>query len=125
MSGPAQKIRHPDRVGLHLRIVLQQGAIIGPGRADLLENIRDLGSIAAAARAMGMSYRRAWLLVDAMSKEFGAPVIAAAAGGADGGRASLTEKGQAVIQLYRRIEAKASAAVAHELRSLHRLVAQG
>ena len=121
MSGTSSKVRHPDRVGLHLRVVLRQGVAVGPGRADLLQGIRDLGSIASAGRAMAMSYRRAWLLVDAISREFGAPVVAAAPGGANGGRAQLTELGQAVLELYRRIERKAAEAVKSELSSLQAL----
>ncbi len=112
------KLRHPERAGLHIRVVLDQGSVMGPGRAELLENIRSLGSIAAAGRAMGMSYRRAWMLVDTTSRDFGAPVVAAAAGGAQGGKAGLTELGESVLALYRQIEAKAAAAAAVELAQL-------
>ena len=122
MSNLAPKVRHPDRTGLHVRIMLPQGAVVGPGRAELMEGIRDLGSIAAAARAMGMSYRRAWLLADAMSNEFGAPIVAAAPGGARGGGAVLTELGAAVLEQYRRIQAKAAEAVTEEVAALEALV---
>ena len=125
MTAHGAKLRHPERPGLHLRVVLSHGGVLGPGRADLLEGIRDHGSIAAAGRAMGMSYRRAWMLVDATSREFGAPVVAASPGGAQGGRAGLTALGADVLALYRRIEAKAAAAVAAEIASLQALTAVG
>jgi molybdate transport system regulatory protein len=115
---PMPKLRHPDHTGLHLRVVLDGGVAVGPGRAELLEHIRDLGSIAAAGRAMGMSYRRAWTLVDATAREFGAPVVEAAPGGARGGSASLTELGARILGLYRSIEAKAAQAAAPELSAL-------
>jgi molybdate transport system regulatory protein len=116
------KLRHPDRHGLHLRIVLRGGATLGPGRAELLEGIRTHGSIAAAGRAMGMSYRRAWLLVEETSSEFGAPMVAARPGGIAGGGAALTELGEAALALYRRAEAHAAAAVTDELAALEALV---
>jgi molybdate transport system regulatory protein len=115
------KIRHPDRVGLHVRVVLDGGVVVGPGRADLLEGIATLGSIAAAGRAMDMSYRRAWLLVEETAQAFGAPVVEAHPGGARGGRATLTELGAAVVRLYREIEAKSTEAVAAELAALRAL----
>ena len=117
------KLRHPDRPGLHVRIVLGQGGAFGPGRAELLEGIRTHGSIAAAGREMGMSYRRAWLLVKETSSDFGAPVVAARPGGAAGGGAGLTTLGEAVLALYRGIEAKAAAATAQDLASLEALAA--
>jgi molybdate transport system regulatory protein len=116
------KLRHPERAGLHIRIVLDGGVAVGPGRADLLQNIADLGSIAAAGRSMGMSYRRAWLLVDETAKAFGAPVVLAAPGGAQGGRAVLTELGTAILKLYREIETKAQQSTAADLAALHALV---
>jgi molybdate transport system regulatory protein len=118
---PMPKLRHPGHTGLHLRVVLDGGVAVGPGRAELLEHIRDLGSIAAAGRAMGMSYRRAWTLVDATAREFGAPVVEAAPGGARGGSASLTELGARILGLYRSIEAKAAQAAAPELSALRAL----
>ena len=115
------KLRHPERAGLHLRVVLQDGVAVGPGRADLLQGIAELGSIAAAGRAMAMSYRRAWLLVDETARAFGGPVVLASQGGAKGGGAALTERGAAVLENYRRIEAKAVKAVQAEIRALQKL----
>ena len=95
------KLRHPDNLGLRVRIVLGDGLILGPGRADLLEGIRDTGSIAAAGRRMGMSYKRAWQLAESLNATFRAPVILAAKGGVSGGGARLTELGEDVLAAYR------------------------
>src|SRR6267142_2348791 len=70
---------------LRVSIVFESGARIGPGKAKLLESIRNTGSISAAAREMGMSYKRAWLLLDSMNQAFTEPVVTAASGGAGGG----------------------------------------
>jgi molybdate transport system regulatory protein len=91
MGGVLPKVRNSQRVGLRLRIVLREEVALGPGRADLLQSIRELGSIAAAGRSLGMSYKRAWTLVNSTSSEFGAPVVAAVAGGKSGGKAQLTD----------------------------------
>jgi molybdate transport system regulatory protein len=98
---------------LKLSIVFESGARIGPGKAMLLESIRDTGSISAAARDMRMSYKRAWLLLDSMNRAFTGPVVTAAPGGTHGGGASLTAFGGELLERYRRIE-KAAAALAHE-----------
>lgn len=109
---------------LKIRIKLCSFAALGPGKADLLAAIGRLGSITAAAKDQGMSYRRAWLLVDEMNRAFQEPVVAASFGGAKGGGASLTQTGLAVIDIYRRVEAKAEAAIESELESLERLLAE-
>ena len=95
---------------IFLRLALAPGVSFGPGKAALLEGIRDLGSIAAAGRRMGMSYQRAWTLVSGMNAQFREPLVAAAKGGAKGGGAALTPLGQAVLAEYRDIEAHAAAA---------------
>src|SRR5216683_3083483 len=74
-------------------IVFESDARIGPGKAALLESIRDTGSISAAARDMGMPYKRAWVLLDSMNRAFKEPVVEAATGGAHGGGAFLTPFG--------------------------------
>jgi molybdate transport system regulatory protein len=76
---------------------------IGPGKADLLDAIATTGSISAAARAMRMSYRRAWLLVRTMNTCFAKPLVEAAKGGAEGGGARLTATGRRVLSRYRRL----------------------
>ncbi len=119
------KVRHLDQTGLHLRVVLPGGVAVGPGRAELLQRISDLGSISAAGRAMGMSYRRAWVLVDETSRAFGAPVVHAAPGGATGGGASLTTLGKAVLAAYRSIEEKAEDAARADIDVLAALARTG
>lgn len=83
---------------------------MGPGKADLLEAIRAHGSISAAARAMEMSYRRAWLLVDAMNRCWKEPLVATLPGRAQGGSARLTGLGEAVLGHYRALQAELAAA---------------
>lgn len=94
------------------RIRLMQGGEIalGPGKADLLQAIREQGSISAAARHMGMSYRRAWLLVDTMNRCFRLPLVLSAAGGSQGGGASLTRHGEEVLAYYEAMLAEVSRA---------------
>ncbi|MCF1710461.1 LysR family transcriptional regulator [Tabrizicola sp. J26] len=89
-----------------LRLRLYFGsAMLGPGKAELLERIRDSGSISAAGRAMGMSYKRAWMLVEEMNAAFAQPVVDSARGGAGGGGARLTETGTTVLAEFRALEA--------------------
>ena len=105
---------------LKVSIVFDSGARIGPGKARLLECIRDTGSISAAARDMRMSYKRAWLLLDSMNRAFSQPVIIAAPGGAKGGGATLTEFGAEVLERYRRIHDRAAATAIDDLAALGR-----
>jgi len=95
---------------------------MGPGKAELVERIADTGSISAAARAMGMSYRRAWQLVEALNKDFRERVVTTAAGGARGGGARVTPFGERVVAEYRAMEDKASDAIASELRRFARYI---
>ncbi len=89
---------------LRLRIMLDSGRRIGPGKIDLLEQIEASGSISGAGRRLAMSYRRAWELVDEMNAMFAAPLVARQVGGPGGGGATLTEHGRSVIARYRGIE---------------------
>jgi molybdate transport system regulatory protein len=98
-----------------LRIAMGKGLILGPGKIDLLEAIVRKGSISAASREMGMSYRRAWLLVEALNQMFSDPVVVAAPGGAHGGGAQITEFGKKIAAAYRRIEQKTRTAIREEL----------
>ena len=98
-----------------LRILMGAAVALGPGKADLLDAVADAGSISAAARAMGMSYRRAWTLVEAMNRDFKEPLIATSAGGSGGGGAHVTETGFEALRRYRAMEDKASAAVSDEI----------
>jgi molybdate transport system regulatory protein len=103
---------------LTLRLDFGPGQAVGHGKIRLLEAVRDYGSISAAGRSMGMSYRRAWLLVDALNTLFDQPVITTKHGGQGGGGAELTPFGDRVVQRYHAIEAKAYAAVAADLAAL-------
>lgn len=105
---------------LRVSIVFESGARIGPGKARMLESIRDTGSISAAAREMGMSYKRAWLLLDSMNRAFTELVVTAAAGGAGGGGATLTPFGAEVLERYRRIHDRAAAMAADDIVALAR-----
>jgi molybdate transport system regulatory protein len=89
---------------------------MGPGKADLVEHVGRTGSISAAAREMGMSYRRAWQLVESLNSTFREPVVATAIGGARGGGARVTPFGKQLVARFRSMEGKASAAIAADLR---------
>jgi len=89
---------------LFLRLDLGGTARLGPGKVRLLELIEELGSISAAGRAMKMSYRRAWLLIDELNSYFSGAVVTTTLGGAGGGRAKVTPLGRSVIRAYRDIE---------------------
>ncbi|NOG73654.1 winged helix-turn-helix domain-containing protein [Roseicella sp. DB1501] len=110
----------PERpLGLQLRVLLPDPPggppAMGPGKAELLEGIRDTGSIAAAGRRMGMSYKRAWFLVEAMNGTFRGALVEASKGGTGGGRAALTPLGATILAAYRRLEQLAAEAGAAEL----------
>jgi molybdate transport system regulatory protein len=95
---------------------------MGPGRAALLSHIARTGSITSAARAMGMSYRRAWQLVEAMNRSFAKPVVVTEVGGKRGGGAAVTVLGKRLVKLYRAMEDKASSAIAADLRRFSRFL---
>lgn len=102
--------------GLTLRVMRGRKPALGPGKAELVERILETGSISAAARAMGMSYRRAWQLVEGMNRACREPVVITAVGGKRGGGAEVTAFGRRLVQLFRRMEARASQAIAADLR---------
>ncbi len=87
---------------LSIRIDIAPGLRIGPGKVQLLEMIAEHGSISAAGRALGMSYRRAWMLIEEMNKGFGQPVVDAQIGGKAGGGARLSSLGADLVAHYRR-----------------------
>src|SRR5262245_16362836 len=107
---------------LSIRIDLATGDRIGPGKIALLEAIRSSGSISAAARSLGMSYRRAWLLVEEINGSLREPAVAAETGGRHGGGAALTAAGERIIDLYRAIESQARSAADGEFRAMAKLV---
>lgn len=114
--------RPPTPPGLRLRLVFDEGAMLGPGKADLLALIRDTGSIAAAGREMGMSYKRAWQLVETLNAIFAEPLVTRARGGTRGGGAALTEAGERVLDLYRRLETRAAESCAAEIAGLESML---
>jgi molybdate transport system regulatory protein len=105
---------------VRVSIVFESGARIGPGKTKLLESIRDTGSISAAARDMGMSYKRAWVLLDSINQAFTERVVTAAPGGAGGGGAILTPFGAEVLERYNRILDRAAANAVDDLAALAR-----
>lgn len=106
--------------GLMLRVLASDHPAIGPGKAQLVALIDSTGSISAAAREMGMSYRRAWQLVEALNASFIEPVVVTAVGGKRGGGAVVTEFGRTLVAQFRAMEDKASAAIAADLEHLQR-----
>jgi molybdate transport system regulatory protein len=96
-----------------LRLDLAPGVSLGPGKAELLRGIAETGSISAAGRRIGMSYKRAWQLVDCLNRDFAAPLVSASRGGAHGGGAALTPLGAEVLTLYQSLQAQA-ATVLHD-----------
>ena len=108
-----------------LRIAMGKGLILGPGKVDLIEAIERKGSISAASREMGMSYRRAWLLVDALNTMFGRPLVVASPGGVHGGGAQITDFGKAIAAAYRRIEQRTYAAIREELAPIYPRIDRG
>ncbi|TDH35975.1 LysR family transcriptional regulator [Pseudohoeflea suaedae] len=107
---------------LRLRIFFGDDVMLGPGKADLLEHIRATGSIAAAGRAMKMSYKRAWSLVEEMNRSYRQPLVDSSRGGTKGGGASLTEAGEAVLAHYRRIGEITAREAADEIAALQAML---
>lgn len=104
----------PERPFPRLRITVRPGLVLGPGKVALLDAIEHTGSISGAGREMGMSYRRAWLLVSALNEMFGRVVVSTSPGGAGGGGAQVTDFGRAVAEAYWRAEERSQAAVREE-----------
>ncbi|KPQ05863.1 MAG: molybdate uptake system regulatory protein ModE [Rhodobacteraceae bacterium HLUCCA12] len=107
---------------LRIRIVFGEAGMIGPGKAELLERIDRNGSIAAAGREMGMSYKRAWELIGALNTMFREPLVESTRGGPGGGGAVLTPNGRKVLALYRAFEAVTWQAGARQLEDLRALL---
>jgi molybdate transport system regulatory protein len=110
---------------LSIRIHLASSGAIGPGKIRLLELLAETGSISAAGRAMDMSYRRAWLLIDALTHLFKARLVTTKLGGKAGGGAALTPSGRAVVRRYRALESDAHRAARAHLRALDAALAHG
>jgi molybdate transport system regulatory protein len=126
-SSPAGRAAsaYPDgKPALFIRVNLASGDFIGPGKVRLLELIAELGSISAAGRVMGMSYRRAWMLIDSLNRAFDAPLVVKQTGGSGGGGAAITELGRDIIERYRRIERHALDGCAEDLEAIARVSRQ-
>ncbi|HEV7432776.1 MAG TPA: LysR family transcriptional regulator [Steroidobacteraceae bacterium] len=95
-----------SRITVRVRIYFDSTLAIGPGRIELLEGVHRTGSLSQAAREMGMSYRRAWLLMQSLNESLNSPASVAARGGRGGGGAIVTPSGRALIRMYRRTEAR-------------------
>ena len=115
---PADTAGKSDR--LSIRLDLASGVRIGPGKVAVLEEIARSGSISAAGRALRMSYRRTWELVEDLNRNLGTPVVETAAGGSGGGGAVLTRAGKAIVERYRAIEMDTASAARKHLLALHR-----
>lgn len=109
---------------LRLRILFGPEIAVGPGKVALLDAISETGSISAAARSLGMSYRRAWLLIDTMNRCFRDPVVETASGGKGGGGARVTELGQEVLRRYHSMEDTAVASVRDQIVEFSSLLAE-
>ena len=117
--------RPRTKTSLHLRLDFSGERSLGPGKVRLLELIDETGSISAAGRALKMSYRQAWLLIDELNRMFREPLVASqiGGGGGGGGGAALTKAGANVIRLYRDMERRATGASSTDIRTLKRLLA--
>jgi molybdate transport system regulatory protein len=89
---------------IRFRVDFDSAHAVGPGKIELLEHIRETGSLSQAGREIGMSYRRAWLLLDSLNASFREPVVATSIGGKAGGGAALTEFGARLVDIYRQFE---------------------
>ena len=105
-----------------IRLLIGEAVALGPGKARLLETIGAEGSIRKAAQRLGMSYRRAWLLVDAMNADFSGPLVERSRGGPGGGGATLTPLGQDALARYRALEDKAAEALKDDLADFQKLL---
>ncbi len=111
-----------DPPSLRIRIVFGKAGMIGPGKAELLERIGETGSIAAAGRQMGMSYKRAWMLVETLNAMFREPLVESTRGGSGGGGAVLTETGRQVLGLYKGLQQDAASAGASRLMAMQEMM---
>ena len=103
---------------IRIRIDFSDSSFVGPGKIDLLEAIRDSGSLSQAARDLGMSYRRAWLLIDSFKSAFREPVTLATTGGKGGGGVALTSFGEGLVESYRALERDIAEIAARRLRTI-------
>ena len=115
-------MKRTERTRPAIRILVGEEIAMGPGKAELLQRIRETGSISAAAREMDMSYRRAWMLVDTMNRCFKEPLVETATGGRRGGGARVTKFGKEVLRRYLEMEQRAAASVEREMAKFRRML---
>ena len=108
---------------IKIRLHHHDNIAFGPGKADLLDAIKQYGSISAAGRSMGMSYKRAWDLVQTMNQSFKQPIVTTSKGGSQKGGAVVTSMGEKVLNQYREAEKAADAATAEQLKMLSTFLA--
>ncbi len=113
--------RKPKTILVRPRVHIGDAIAIGPGKIDLLRVVGETQSIAAAARALGIPYKRAWLLIDSLNQGFGQPVVETATGGKGGGGTIVTPLGQRLLKCYVALETRINEASAKELRALRAL----
>lgn len=106
------------------RLYLSDEIAIGPGKIDLLRAVGETRSISAAARALGVPYKRAWLLIETLNQGFGRPVVETATGGKGGGGATLTRLGQDLVVTYEALERRLNAEAAPELEEMRKLASR-
>ncbi|TDY21647.1 molybdate transport system regulatory protein [Paraburkholderia sp. BL6665CI2N2] len=109
-------------VRFRMRIRSADAVALGPGKVELLEAVREFGSISAAARSLDMSYRRAWLLIDELNRSLKSPATHSEQGGQSGGGCTLTPVGETIIRLYRDVEVEAQRSCAKQIAELTRLI---
>ncbi|MTD33728.1 winged helix-turn-helix domain-containing protein [Paludibacterium denitrificans] len=116
--------QQPSIILVRPRVYIGDGISVGPGKIDLLRKIGETHSISAAARALGVPYKRAWLLIDSLNQGFVTPVVETAKGGKGGGGARLTALGQQLVTAYDALEKRLNLEAKDELAALQRLVDQ-
>ena len=120
---PAVKsTRTRPEVHFRMRIRTGEAVALGPGKVDLLEAVREHGSISAAARSLDMSYRRAWMLIDELNRSLKSPATHSEQGGQSGGGCTLTPVGETIVRLYRDVEEEAQRSCAKQIAELTRLI---
>ncbi|WP_232445293.1 winged helix-turn-helix domain-containing protein [Burkholderia ubonensis] len=126
MTKPSTAAKRPavDEPSVSFRMRIRKGdtVALGPGKVALLEAVREHGSISAAARSLGMSYRRAWLLIDELNRSLTSPATMSEQGGHSGGGCTLTPVGEEIVHLYRSIELQAQKHCAKQIAALTHLM---
>jgi molybdate transport system regulatory protein len=119
---PSTPAKTRPEVRFRMRIHDGDHVAVGPGKIELLEAVHEHGSISAAARSLGMSYRRAWLLIDELNRSLKSPATMSEQGGQSGGGCTLTPVGETIVRLYRDVEIQAQRACAKQIGELTRLI---